>query len=304
MPVKLPIVKRKPVRLQGNMLIMVALSIFMLMLVVALGMSIQYCFFSNKNLQFSSDQFTVGLATNLNCNDRIGQMNNIVVSSRELIFNSKNTDDNINQNAPQLALLANNFLTESIQGADLVERARSQQITLIIGDVRNAIKQTTLIGNTGPPILPWAKSSEPEITNVRLGSIEQVESNVQGPYGNSGLLSLDTEYGYIDPISHLYFGNCILRLPGITDRQFSVASLPAPVNLIVAPVKLTSATVFHEIASIFVNGSQKINTCSQLPSAVQVDIQMPIANRVLFEIKDKVKVGSTAATNGALSLAL
>ena len=54
-------------------------------------------------MQHKADQLATALAINLNQNDRIGQMNNLVANSHELLFNSRATDEKVAENYPQMS---------------------------------------------------------------------------------------------------------------------------------------------------------------------------------------------------------
>lgn len=286
-------------RVKGNMLMMVAWCTGILLLAIALGLSIQYYFFSDKNLQFAADQLAMTTALNLNYNDHIGQMNNLVANSRELVFNSRTAYNSTVDNCPHLSGLANRFLTESRQGADYVEQARQALVALTLANIRTTLR-TQSTNLKGLPALPWSKSTSAEIVNAKLGSFKDVESNVLAPSGNENLLNFDTKYGYIDSATNLYYGNSNLRLPEDPDKNFYIASLSAPVNGIIAPAKLASAETFQRSLDMIKNGeTEPSGNCQQLPSAVQIDMQTKITNLAVMDVTNTLTVDSTAATNGA-----
>jgi hypothetical protein len=297
--VRMHFVSTKRRRQNGNMLMMVSWCIVTLLLAIALALSVQYYFSSDKNLQFTADQFAMTTALNLNYGDHIGQMNNLVANSRELVFNSREAYNNTVNNCPQLSGLANRFLAESRQGADSVEQARQGLVALTLTNIRTSLS-TQARNVKGIVVLPWAKSTVPEIVNARLGSFKEVESNVLAPSGNDGLLKLDTKYGYIDSATNLYYGNSNLQLPEDADKSFYLTSLSAPVNGTVAPAKLTSADTFQRSLDIIKNGhTESVTMCQQLPSAIQIDMQSRVTNLVVVDLTNPLTVNATAATNGA-----
>src|SRR5262249_22057884 len=154
------------------------------------------------------------LAVTLNYNDRIGQMNNLVADARELVFNSRATYKHARNNFPQMMDLTDRLLLESREGADIVENGRRELTTLILQEVQTSSRDTNQSGSLGQNVtLPWAISKSAQVLDVKVGSIKEVESNVLAPYGNDDLLDLDTRSGYIDPTTHLYYGQKILKLP-------------------------------------------------------------------------------------------
>jgi hypothetical protein len=298
-PVKMYFVSANSYRLRGSMLVMVAWCTVVLVLLFALALSIQYYFASDKNLQFTADQLAMTTALNLNYNDHIGQMNNLVANSRELVFNSRVSYNNSAENCPHLTGLANRFLAEARQGADFVEQARQGLVAITLTNIRTSLQtQAKNIQNIG--VLPWSKATMPEIVNVRLGSFKDVESNVLAPTGNDQLLKLDTKSGYIDSASNLYYGNASLHLPEDPDKNFYLTSLSAPVNGVIAPAKLTSPENFLRSLDLIKNGkTEHAVTCQQLPTAVQIDMQTNVKNLVVIDITNGLTVNATVATNGA-----
>jgi hypothetical protein len=284
-------------RLRGNMLMIVALSAAIILTIVALGLSIDYFLFSHTLAGNDADRLATNLAVGLNYDDRIGQMNNLVANSRELVFNSRSNYQRIVESCPMLTPLGDQLLSESRDGADLVEKGRRGLVQLIVQDLQTSAKSgsATLVQNVA---LPWAASNRPEVLGLRVGTIKGVESNVSAPYGNDSLLSLDTKYGYIDPSSHLYYGCRVLKLPEDPDKQFRITSLPAPVQGNVSPARLTTPQVFEKSADLLKDGQPTGSLCDQLPTAVQVLLGMNITNRVVVEKTQATTVDSTATTSG------
>ncbi len=302
-PVRMYLVSCKRCRENGNMLMMVSWCTAALLLAIGLALSVQYYFSSDKNLQFTADQFAMTTALNLNYGDHIGQINNLVANSRELVFNSRQAYNNTVDNCPYLSGLANRFLVESRQGADSVEQARQGLIALTLTNIRTSLNAQAR-NVKGIAVLPWAKATVPEIVNARLGSFKEVESNVLARTGNDSLLKLDTKYGYIDSATNLYYGNSNLQLPEDADKNFYLASLSAPVNGTVAPAKLTSPETFLRSVDIIKNGKTEAgDLCPQIPSAIQIDMQSRITNLVILNVTNRITVNSTAATNGAYPVA-
>jgi hypothetical protein len=288
-------------RLRGSMLMIVALSAAIILIVVALGLSVDYFLSSHTLAGNDADRLATNLAVSLNYDDRIGQMNNLVANSRELVFNSRANYQRIVESCPMLGPLGDQLLSESREGADVVEKERRGLVKLIVQDLQTSAKSgsRTLVQNVA---LPWATADQPKVFGLRVGTIKGVESNVLAPYGNDNLLSLDTKYGYIDPSSHLYYGCRVLKLPEDPDKQFRITSLPAPVQSNVSPARLTTPEVFEKSADLVKDGQPTGSLCDQLPTAVQVLLGVDITNRVVVEKTQGTTVNSTAATSGGKPL--
>jgi hypothetical protein len=280
------------------MMMIVGLCAIIIIVVIGLALSIHYLLFSHSFLENDANQLATKLAVNLNYNDRIGQMNNVVANAHELLFNSRTTYERISSHCPQVSSLAEHLLSESREGADIVEKARKQLNVLILKDLETSAEGAS--GTLGKNVsLPWASSTPAQILDLKVGNIKGVESNVSAPIGNDDLLELDTKMGYIDPETNLYYGRCIMKLPGDPDKKFRLTSLAAPVEGSVAPPRLTEAKVFEKSADFWKDGQPTGNVCDQLPSAVQLRINMDVTNKVAVTSTQSSNAVSTAATSGA-----
>jgi hypothetical protein len=269
------------------------------LLLAGIAFSVHYLFYSHQFLQHSADNLATSLAVNMNSNDRIGQMNNLVANSRELVFNSRSSYQHASDEFPLMTDLADRLLLESREGADMVERARRDLVALIVQDVQTSAKAASKSGLGQGTTLPWARSSEAELQGMQIGNIKNVESNVMAPYGNDPLLKLDTKSGYIDLATHLYYGRTIIKLPDDPDKKFHLTSLAAPVQGNVAPPRLTEAQMFDKTAELLKDGQPILGICDELPTAVQVRLNMDVTNQVAVKSTHGASVDATAATAGA-----
>jgi hypothetical protein len=292
-----------PDRFRGNMLTIVGMCMAIVLLLLGLALSVQYLFFSHQFIKHHADQLATSLAIQLNANDRIGQMNNLVANSRELVFNSRANYNRVASNYPQMISLADRLLSDSRDGADIVEKERRELVAILLRDLQTSAKTTNLSGSLGQNVaLPWASSNQASILDLKVGCIKGVESNVLAPYGNNDLLNLDTKAGYIDPTTHLYYGLSIIKLPEDPDKQFRLTSLAPAVEGNVAPPRLVGPEAFEKSGELLKNGQDISASCDQLPTAVQLSIGMDVTSRVAVQSTHETTADSTAATAGANSL--
>jgi hypothetical protein len=284
----------------GNMLALIACCVALIVCTCAIGLSIYFHFSSFNRLQFAADQFALTAARILNHNDQIGQMNNLVADSRQLVFDSRNVYVEVVEKFPHLTPLANALLEDSRTGSDSVMAARKQLADLIVDDIHATVIAANKPGGLGQAIaLPWADSAVPEVLDLKLGSIKAMESNVEAPFGDERLLVFDTKRSCIDPLTHLYYAGIILPLPEDDDKTFRLSPLPAPVKGTVAPARLTGHELFQPWVDLIKDGQRVQVGLEQLPSAIHLKLRMGIANQVAVNSDGTITTESTAATVGA-----
>ncbi len=86
------------------------------MTVVGLGLLIGYSYggliFTHNRLQGSADEIALAGARKLNENDRVGQMNNMIARSRQMLIESQINLDKAQSDYPQLQAIAEEHATQ------------------------------------------------------------------------------------------------------------------------------------------------------------------------------------------------
>src|SRR5262249_50726663 len=82
---------------RGSTLLLVTASLLTVVFVLALGLSVYAIAFAQQRLEQSDENLAMHAAELMNKGDRSGQMNNMVAASRELVFNSRITYQQISQ---------------------------------------------------------------------------------------------------------------------------------------------------------------------------------------------------------------
>jgi hypothetical protein len=286
----------------GSMFTMTLLCIGILLAVCMIGFAFYLLLSEQKRGQNEADKLALVVSKNMNEGDRIGEINNLIVRNRELVYTSRlmtNATDNsfLSFCSPLSQLLLNEAISSSVA----IEKERRNQIGMVQRDIRNSVERYNMhTQNAATFSLPWWKSYALHVTQVNGGSLKDVQSNVEHTEIYDDLNDQDKKAKYFQPGSNLYMGNINAKLPQPDNNlDFKIASLPAPVDTLIAPARLANPEVFKFGNLFFENGKSVIQSFDQIPTAVQVigtmDVKVQNDNRT-------VRIGSTAETNGALPI--
>ncbi len=298
---KAPLIRQAQLRRStGSMLSMTGMIAGILLFTLMIGFGLYLLLVQQKRGQNLDDTFTLAIADSLNKDDKIGQMNNVVARSRELVFVSRQNSD-IANSLPEGVYqpLANQLLDEARASAQFVDAERKNEIKYITKTTRAMVDDYNAHRHVDSSFtLPWFKTYDPKVQDVYFGHIKKVQSNVINMDVIPELRDFDALKQYFEPGSQLYKGNINAKLPNPdNDLDFKISSLPADVDKTVAPARLTNPEVFLRDAPVFEGEKFVGRDCDQLPSSIEIIEGMDL------EIKNdahKVRIGSTATTNGAL----
>lgn len=275
---------------RGNMLVLSGIFVTVLALALIIASSFGSLYFVHNRLQTTADELALAGARKLNEQDRIGQMNNMIARSRQLVFDANESVDTANLSLHHLSGLADRLHTESREGAALLESER-QKLHIIS---QNEAFQTVLNRFNGLKeghalVLPWLQVSIPVTPAVYFGCTDKVKSNVPVLEGVEELKSEDQSHNYLSTDgSQLYKDNIDARLPGSDgDLHFFISSLPAPVLTDIAPARAILARSYKDAAD------------GQLTSTVRVELQLDVATGLGAHSESKMKaIGTAVATGG------
>jgi hypothetical protein len=287
-------------RKTGNMLTMTALCFGIAVFFCMVAFAFYMVMAQQKKGQTSADEIAISMAKPMNERDYIGQMNNVVERSRELVYISRVNDDKAQQPMNQLYKdLSAQLLNESRDNVRLVEDERKNLIKVTLKNLQEAILLRNKKAPTGKRLqLAWFETYFPEVTTVRVGCIKGVECNVENLQVIPDLKEYDIDHKYIQKGSNLYFGNINAKLPEPdNDLNFKLSALPAAVSGTVAPIRLTTQDVFVPSVTVFADQKLQMVQPDQLPGAVQIIETMDVAAR---ETKETVRLTATATAVGAL----
>jgi hypothetical protein len=286
-------------RKHGNMLAMVALVGLVIAAVLGIGIVVSMMMMSQKRTQSKIETLSLAMATAINKDDWVGEMNNMTEFSRELVHTSRTVFNATNERYTRMKPLATLLLEEARQSALLVESERKDLTVLLLKDLQ---KMTSAAENqkenqTGMK-LPGVSADATQLKTVDAGYIDGVLSNLTSADGLPELRDYDLQEKYITPKSFVYLSNINAKLPAPDDDlNFQICSLASPSKKSIAPVRLTSNSVFKKLMTVGPEVGNDFSKCKQLPSAVQVVSSSKISG--VNQLQDSMSVTISAAAQGA-----
>jgi hypothetical protein len=256
-------------------------------------------FFAQHDLQNRAEKFGLQIARDLNVCDHSGQMNNVVLSSRELVYNSRTMQQDMAAINSPFEPLASQFLEESRDGAKQVEKERRHLIDLTIYQIKcGALASAS--ERAGPDaILPWLHMGKSSVLSLNLGYVAGTSSNVLVTEGVNELRAFDQESKSFDAKTGLYFGNQVLKLPSPdNDLTFTISILAPPVKNTVSPARLLSASSFRSTFCLIKDSAYQPGSCQFMPSSVLLNESQELTSTLGPVIHDSLSAGTTAVSNG------
>lgn len=273
-----------------------------ILLIIMIGIIVMMLMMSQKRAQSRCEELSLNWATNLNNDDLVGQMNNMTGFSRELVYTSRETFEEIARSHPRMRPLALQLLDESRNSAVLVD---SERKALTIIQLKALQKIVDNFADEKPAKstgfnLPGLTTSNPKLVSVDTGYIESVTSSVIAPDAIPDLVDYDIQKKYLKPKGAYYDGNINAQLPSPDDDlDFKFASLAPPMSGSLAPPRLTGNNVFHKLMTVGPEAGNDFTKCAQLPSAVQIKATMDVttdAKKTTENIAVQVSAASPGAT--------
>ncbi len=261
-----------------------------------------YMLLSEHNkAQSRAERSTLGLAKILNEDDRVGQVNNVIARSRELVFLSRrNQQTALDKKLSNWEPLARFLVEEARAGADLVEGERKNQIDISKKAVRYFSDHYNLHTIDKPIFsLPFFHTWDSEISDVYVGSVINEQSNVLNTDIYPDLREFDEKERYFQKGSNLYLGNINAKLPSPdNDLDFKLAAVHAPVDSTVAQPRILNSSAFKQSACIFKAMKFVDSNLDQIPTAVRTDQLFWIT--AISKDEQQVQVSAIASSNGAM----
>lgn len=289
-----------PRKRSGNMLLLTMISGLVMVGTIFLMFIFLFPQMMKGMMQNSAEALALKTAKALNAQDQSGRMNNIVARCRELVFTSRETYNRVNSlGYKHLEPLSRQLLNEARNNAQMLD---DQRELLLQENVKSALKEAETaefsIKGQKEFSLPGMTAQAPKLTNMDLGYIKGVQSNVEVSAGNPALIQYDKDHDFIQESSNLYVSNIDARLPDAdSDLQFKMFPLPAPVRGNVAPARLTAPTVFVSCGQVIKNGKPNKVKIEQLPSAVKLEYVSQVGTKATAT--QGVKIVTCAAADGA-----
>lgn len=222
-------------------------------------------------LRSTTDNFGLQAGVQLNQGDRIGEMNLMVERSRESVFTSRKTYDEICKTAPHVEPLARLLLEDSRKGAIKVDEER-QLLAGMLGkeievsltsQVRNAKKR-------GRINLMFFALEQTDDVLVEVGSIRDIPSNATAPLALNQLKDWDTEEGFFFENTKYYRPDVNVKLPAPdNDLKFLFASLAPRIKETIADARLITPDDFDGKTILVEPGKSARARLRNLPSAIR-----------------------------------
>ena len=165
-------------RPSGNMLSLVCLVIGLIIAVVLLGLTFNNLMFSRTHAQNDVDATAMVMAAQINEGNRVGQINELVDASRQLVYDSRVSLEACDaQGAGDFSGLYNQLADDARAGQILVELERRNQIKIVTQQMQDLVVKANNAALGPMPVgLPWLRTSSPQIVSVVLGRVEAVSS--------------------------------------------------------------------------------------------------------------------------------
>jgi hypothetical protein len=228
-------------------------------------------------------------------------MNNLIAASRELVFNSRQVQEDMASNNPDFQPLAEQYVDEARQGAGLVsseykallQLSVTEAQSLAAGDIKSSQSQC---------VLPWVETQNCTLVSMDVGCLEDGESNVVAPTGNEQLYVFDKQARYFDPQSNLVYGNRNLKLPAPdNDLTFCISALPPAVDGTISPARLIPADDFVKLTPVIANEMPTKSIPEYIPCAAQARLSVDLKSSLGWA-NQTVCVTTGAVANGGSSL--
>ncbi len=274
----------------GNMMILVCFMLTALVVALVVAGSYGSLVFMQNRLRTSADEIALAGARKLNNLDRLGQMNNMISRSRQLVFTSKKQYEDAHEHYPQVSLLADRLHEEARENAMELDSQRAYLRTLSRNEAIAAMNEKfDQLKVTYPMALPWMRVEMPEFSEQKFGKIKDCESNVSQLKNVDELDSFDdTTYVSDKPGIKLYKEGINAKLPSSDgDLNFKISSLPSPVDKSINPARMVLKKSFVEIVS------------DDLPSATEVKLEIQLSTGLGLHASNKMLAVGTAAATGA-----
>lgn len=289
---------------RGNMLLLCVAIGALILVVVGLAFWVYLHFFSNQLLQDSSEKVALTAAQRLNENNYSGKINNLIGGSRELVYCARKMHEKtVSQPSfSEYEPFAAQVLAESREGAKTLQTERARYVTVVLSDLRGLARNNN-IQPARELALFDASSDRPEITDFKVGSLNNMESNVVVLKGLPDLFEYDSIHNYFKQgkESDFYKSAMPLNLPAPDDDlDFQLSPLPIAVNDTTAPLRLVNGTHFTPSLVLREHGKDAIGSCKLVPSCVQVAMTVKLQSKVSQQLQSSTLSVSTACTNGSL----
>ncbi len=276
----------------GSMLILVCLAMMVLSIAVVMAASFAGVFFTHSRLQSGADEIALEGARKLNEFNRLGQMNDMIARSRQLVFGINKQTDLVASygNDPVLEKLTRQLNDEARQGAQILEEERHKLSSVAKGEAKAAMQEKfRQVSNNYAMVLPWLMVQTPQMVLNDTGAIVGMQSNAQELQGFEELVGQDAKNVFSGKPVNLYRAEVDAKLPIANSPSFLFSPLAAAVVNDMAPARAVLPESFRPIDGDFA------------PCAARVGLNIKVGTGLGPAAQGELKVLSAAtATGGGL----
>lgn len=268
------------------------MTILMVGLVVAA--SFAGVFFAHNRLQTASDEIALTGARKLNEFNRLGQMNELIARSRQLVYSTNQQNEQVKGvgNDPLLEKFAQQLNTEVLDSAASLDKERHDLTTLAQLEAKREMQaKFDQLKDSYNMRLPWLTVETPNLVSMNTGKIQGLDSNAKVLAGISELSEQDNKSNYVNKGKQigLYRAESDATLPIPNSPHFRFSPLPAPVANNLAPARTALPDAFTSIKGDYA------------PCAIQLQLGLKVGSGLGPQGQGEFKVASTAvATGGAI----
>ena len=281
---------------RGSILVLCMVLISLIAFALVVGYSFWGLLFVNSRLHTAADEIALTGAKRLNDRDRLGQMNNMILRCRQMVFNSRLDFKKSQNEGKDLADFADELLKESQDSARDLETERKNVLGSAKKDANTAMTDRfNKIKDTFPMQLPWLIVDTPKFSLDGFGKIKEMDSNVEELDKIPELTQKDRSDKYVKEHKSglsLYEAESDGTLPEESNLVFRLSSLPAPVKNTIAPSRTFLQTKFQKEKTEGPEG--------HFPSSIKVTLRLGVATGLGPKASSNMEATGTAITTGAL----
>lgn len=285
---------------------MIVLIVFLLGIFVVFALSaftVNNFLFLRTRAQDKADHLALLLASKINTGDRVGQMNELQVRSRELIFCSRERiADCHGEELDMLSPIAEQLLNEAREGHTLLERERKNLVSQICKELKeSALAHNSSLSELGIFKMGGLLAEAARIERVELGSMKNIPSSARSHTVFDGLNQFDLQQSFSHKTNGLYRANIDAKIPVPDgDLSFKISALAPNVKGTCSPAHCINADVFMRTGILIDHEEGQPCHPDFAPCAVQVHCKMPAALGLKGDYRADLTFVSSAATSGAI----
>jgi hypothetical protein len=261
---------------------------FLIIVLIFFSFKLATFFLSYANNQTVTEATALGTAMVLNENDNAGRMNNLIVQSRELLFDSRAAyHATLDANHFFLEPLARQLLDQSRRGAWSVDQCRKKMIDAQLKKMQTQVLKDEELKRRGA-----------EVVALEVGNVKDLRSNVYDDCADE-LQEYDKRKSWIDLKTQRFNGNINAKLMNEDEEQnFKLSPLRIPVSGKVEQANLARGEDFVSSTTVVQDGKPNQFFSDQMPSAIKIKLAFP-SDTVSLDQQSKVVISATAITTGA-----